>query len=124
MVIKMKKNKQNSRVIMLLLLAGILLGAGIEAAAVFKGAPVLAQSGETEDGGTDDVAEGTDVPITGPALERASAIALDYVGEGWVTGTEVGDEDGYYEVEITTANGRQIDVHLDEAFHVLGYEDD
>lgn len=33
-------------------------------------------------------------PITGEALERASAAALEYTGGGEVTETEVGDGDG------------------------------
>lgn len=61
-----------------------------------------------------------DVPITGDALARAGGAALAHTGGGRVTGTEVGDEEGYYEVEITRDDGSQIDVHLDEAFTVLG----
>lgn len=66
----------------------------------------------------------TDVPITGAALDRAIDAALAYVGEGRVTETEVGDEEGAYEVEVTLDDGRQVDVHLDEAFNVLGTEAD
>ncbi len=62
--------------------------------------------------------------ITGAALDKASAAALTYVGEGRVTETEVGDEDGYYEVELTHDNGSQADVQLDENFKVLGQEAD
>jgi hypothetical protein len=58
-------------------------------------------------------------PITGDALSKASAVALAHTGSGAVTGTEVGDEDGYYEVEVTLADGRQVDVHLDRAFNLL-----
>ena len=57
-------------------------------------------------------------PITGPALERASAAALAAVGPGHVSETEVGDEDGYYEVEVTLDRGGQVDVHLNEDFTV------
>ena len=39
--------------------------------------------------------------------------------EGQVTGTEVGDEEGYYEVEVTSDDGSQADVHLDRDFKVL-----
>jgi hypothetical protein len=65
-----------------------------------------------------------DVPIAREALERASAAALAHVGGGTVTETEVGDEDGYYEVEVTRADGRQVDVHLDAGFNVISVEDD
>ncbi len=75
---------------------------------------------EDSDGPGEDGAEGPDQPITGPDLERASAAALAYVGEGRVTETEIEDEESYYEVEVTLDNGRQIDVQLDEAFNVVG----
>jgi uncharacterized membrane protein YkoI len=58
-------------------------------------------------------------PITGDALTKASAAALAYTGEGTVTETEVGDEDSYYEVEVTLNDGNQIDVQLDEQFNVV-----
>jgi len=72
----------------------------------------------------DDSNEGPDVPITGSALERASAAALAYIGEGRVTDSEIGDEEGYYEIEIRLNNGREVDVHLDENFKVLSTEYD
>ena len=58
-------------------------------------------------------------PITGDALTKASAAALAYTGEGRVTETEVGDEDSYYEVEVTLDSGKQVDVQLDENFNVV-----
>ena len=79
-----------------------------------------ADEAEDSDGPGEDGAEGPDQPITGPDLERASAAALAYVGEGRVTETEIEDEESYYEVEVTLDNGRQIDVQLDEAFNVVG----
>jgi uncharacterized membrane protein YkoI len=60
-----------------------------------------------------------DKPITGPALEQATKAALDYTGGGRVTGTEVGDEESYYEVEVTLDDGSQVDVQLDESFNVV-----
>lgn len=63
-----------------------------------------------------------DAPITGAALERASDAALAHTGEGTVTGSEVGDEEGYYEVEVRLDDGREVDVHLDEGFAVMGSE--
>ena len=68
--------------------------------------------------------ENEDVAITGTALDKASAAALDYIGEGKVTDTEVGDEEGYYEIEITLDNGNEVDVHLDKDFKVLSKETD
>lgn len=61
----------------------------------------------------------SDTPITGQARQRASQAAVDHVGSGRVTGTEVGDEDSYYEVEVTQDDGSQVDVQLDENFNVV-----
>lgn len=66
----------------------------------------------------------SDSAITGEALERASTAALEHTGGGTVTGTEVGDEEGFYEVEVTLDDGTQVDVHLDQEFAVLGDEAD
>jgi hypothetical protein len=63
--------------------------------------------------------ETTQKPITGRALDRAKAVALDHTGGGKVTGTEVADEEGAYEIEVTRAGGGQVDVHLDKAFKVI-----
>ena len=41
-----------------------------------------------------------------------------------MTETEVGDEEDFYEVEISRESGGQVDVHLDEAFNVVRHEDD
>jgi hypothetical protein len=65
-----------------------------------------------------------EAPITGDALDRASAAALEATGEGRVTETEVGDEESYYEVEVTLDDGSQVDVQLDEDFNVVGQEGD
>ncbi len=73
-------------------------------------------------GGGDD--DATDKPITGSALQRASDAALQHTGGGRVTETEVGDEEGAYEVEVTRGDGSQVDVHLDRNFDVLGTQDD
>ena len=67
-----------------------------------------------------------EIPITGTPLEMASATALAYIGEGRVTDSELGDEEGYYEIEITLDDGQEVDVHLDINFNVLSteWEDD
>jgi hypothetical protein len=56
---------------------------------------------------------------TGPDIEKAKSVALEQTNGGRVTGTEVGDEEGYYEVEVTRDDGTQVDVHLDRDFNVL-----
>ncbi|MCK9904480.1 hypothetical protein CC117_20400 [Parafrankia colletiae] len=86
---------------------------------VASGALVMAMVGggvgiATASGGGDSSA-----PITGTALEKASAAALAYTAGGRVTDTETGDEDGYYEVEVTTTDRGVMDVHLDRDFAVI-----
>ncbi|HMG29021.1 MAG TPA: hypothetical protein VK585_02730 [Jiangellaceae bacterium] len=73
-------------------------------------------------GGADD--DTTQAPISGSALDQATDAALEHTGGGRVTGTEVGDEEGFYEVEVILDNGSQVDVHLDEAFNVISGEGD
>lgn len=63
-----------------------------------------------------------DTAITGDALQQASDAALAHLGEGEVTDTEVGDEEGHYEVEVTLDDGSEVDVHLDEDFTVISEE--
>jgi len=60
-----------------------------------------------------------ELPIAGPDLDRASAAALAHTGGGAVTDTEVGDEESYYEVEVTLDDGSQLDVQLDEQYNVV-----
>ncbi len=62
----------------------------------------------------------SETPITGPALDQASKAALAFTGEGRVSATEVGDEESYYQVEVTLNDGSQVDVQLDESFNVVG----
>jgi len=56
---------------------------------------------------------------TGGNIEKAKSAALDHTKGGSVTETEVGDEEGYYEIEVTSDDGTQADVHLDRDFNVL-----
>lgn len=89
----------------------LLAGAAVAGLALGGGAVAVAATGD-DDGG--------DTPIRGAALDRASAAALAHTDGGRVTATEVGDEEGFYEVEVTRADGSQVDVHLDRRFNVLG----
>jgi uncharacterized membrane protein YkoI len=98
-------------------LKGILIAMAAIAAMAAGGAAVAGAAG----GGDDDA---TETAITGPSLERASAAALAETGRGKVTGTEVDDEEGAYEVEVTRPDGSQVDVHLDKSFEVLSSADD
>jgi uncharacterized membrane protein YkoI len=98
-----------------LLTAGGVAGAALLAA----GVGVAAAAGGDDDGDDRD-----DAPLTGDALEKASAAALAETGGGRVTETESGDEESAYEVEVTLDDGRQVDVQLDETFHVVSSEAD
>jgi uncharacterized membrane protein YkoI len=90
---------------------------------IIAAAVVIAAAGATAAAaaGGDDTA--TDRAITGSALDRAKAAALADT-PGKVTETEVGDEESYYEVEVTRADGSQVDVQLDRNFRVVGSEAD
>jgi uncharacterized membrane protein YkoI len=93
-------------------------GGALAAAAVIGASTGIAVAG-SDQGGDD-----SEPAITGDALDEASAVALDHTGGGRVTDTEVGDEESYYEVEVTLDNGNQVDVQLDRAFNVVGSEGD
>jgi hypothetical protein len=86
----------------------VIVGGAVALAAIGGGTGIgLAATGERE------------TPITGTARERASEAALAHTGGGRVTGTEVGDEESYYEVEVTLSGGGQVDVQLDRSFQVV-----
>ena len=91
------------------------------AAALVVGAGAASGGAAIAAGGDDD---GTDSPITGSALDHATAAALEHTGGGRVTGTEVGDEESYYEVEVTLEDGSKVDVQLDRSFNVVSSEQD
>ena len=77
---------------------------------------VLGGAGIAVATGDDDA---SDKPIRCNALDRACAAALEHTGGGRVTETEVGDEESYYEVEVTRPDGSQVDVQLDRDFDVV-----
>ena len=93
-------------------LKGILIAIAAIAVLAAGGAAIAGAAG----GGDDDA---TEKAISGQALDRATAAALKETGGGKVTGTEAGDEEGAYEVEVTRADGSQVDVHLDRGFNVI-----
>lgn len=99
----------------------LIVGATVAVAAAI---PAIAIAGSGDDGEPGEDAREIEVPITGTDLDKASAAALEHTGEGRVTGTEVGDEESYYEIEVTLDDGRQVDVQLDESFAVVGTEDE
>jgi uncharacterized membrane protein YkoI len=66
----------------------------------------------------------TDQELTGANRDRAVAAALAATGGGTVLETELGDDGAAYGVEVRLADGRQVEVTLDEAFKVVGQEPD
>lgn len=92
--------------------------AAVAAVAGLATAGVAAVSASTSDDNE------IDTPITGTDLQKASDAALASTGQGRVTGTEVGDEESYYEIEVTLDNGTEVDVQLDKDFKVVGSEAD
>ena len=99
-------NKRNK--ILAIGAATLAVGAGV------TGVAVAGSAGE-------DASE-NEAPITGTALDQAETAALQHTGQGTVTDTEVGDEESYYEVEVTLDDGSETDVQLDRSFNVVGSE--
>ena len=95
-----------------------IVGGVLGAAAIAAGAAALNAATASAGEYSGPVAD-PEVGITGDALASASAAALAAVGGGTVTQTEVGDEESYYEVEVTFADGHQVDVQLDENFALV-----
>jgi uncharacterized membrane protein YkoI len=89
---------------------------------VAAAAAVVLVGGGAAIAGSDD--DATEQPIEGSALQQAEDAALQETGGGEVTGTEVGDEDSYYEVEVTLDDGSQVDVQLDQDFQVVSTDAD
>jgi uncharacterized membrane protein YkoI len=67
---------------------------------------------------------GDDQPLRGATLDRATKAALDHVGGGTVTDTEIGDEGAAYGVEVRRSDGSQVEVQIDENFKATGVEQD
>jgi uncharacterized membrane protein YkoI len=90
--------------------AAVAAGAGVAAAA--------AGPGESAGPGDDEPA------VAGDALARASAAALQAAGRygpgGTVTEAEGPGEHPGYEVEVTLADGTEVEVDLDASFAVVG----
>src|SRR5262245_62602025 len=96
--------------------AAVLALGGVAAAGL-----TVANAASGDDGPEDG---GGDTAISGEALQRASAAALEHTGGGRVTGSEIDDEESKYEIEVTLDNGDQVDVQLDAHFNVVGSEND
>jgi hypothetical protein len=90
------------------------VGAGFVVAAALAGGGAVAIA-----------AGGDDERLVGENADRAAAAAIEHVGGGEAIGIEL-DREGArtYEVEVRTADGREVEVNLDDQFTVLGTEND
>lgn len=99
-----------------------------ESPEITEHAEVEDEANESVEDAAEDEAEGEDTPITDQdALTTASEKALAWLEAehgvtGTVTDTEVGDEESYYEIEVTVEDGRHVDVQLTEDFEVVGLD--
>lgn len=105
-----------------------------------KGADEASEQGESRDHGE---SKETERPVSAADRRRAERAALAAVGGGTVGEVEAETPDpaggsdkpekgeapdpAYeqriaYDVEVTKTDGREVDVHLDRSFHVLGTE--
>ena len=77
---------------------------------------------DADERGEDDT---SDRELTGATLDRALNAALAKTGGGKVTGSDLDSENGAtYEIEVTKADGSQVDVRLDDQFKVVAAEAD
>jgi uncharacterized membrane protein YkoI len=90
----------------------LLIGAGLVVAAVgITGGVAIAQAQD-------------DQPLRGATRDRATKAALEHVGGGTVTETEIGDDGAAYGVEVRLGDGSQVEVQIDENFTATGVEQD
>jgi hypothetical protein len=89
------------------------IAGGVVALAVVGGGTAFAVAGS-----------GDDKPLTGSALEQATAAALEHTGGGTVVETEVGDDGAAYGVEVRLDDGSVVEVSLDASFQVIGRDVD
>ena len=61
-----------------------------------------------------------DQPLTGSALDKATAAALAHTGGGTVIESEVGDDGAAFGVEVRLDDGSVVEVALDANFQVVG----
>jgi hypothetical protein len=91
---------------------------------VVIGASVVAVAALTLGGVAWATSGGEEAPLSGDAKTKAVEAALAHVGGGTVVETEAVDDGAAYGVEIRLADGRVVEVQLDESFAVTGSEGD
>jgi uncharacterized membrane protein YkoI len=96
----------------------VTIGAAAVAALGLGGAAIAGASGDGREAGDG-------AALSGVTLTRASDAALAATGGGKVGETEADGEKGAtYEVEVTKADGSQVDVRLDDRFEVIAIDAD
>ena len=93
---------------------------------IWAGAAGIALTGIVVAGGVAIATGGDDGPsVTGPQADKATAAALKATGGGTANSVERDTENGAtWEVEVTPADGKTVDVLLDENFAVVVIEGD
>lgn len=95
----------------------IVAGLAVLAALALGGAAIAGSTGVFDDDG--------EAQLTGPSADRAKAAALKITGGGKANAVERDSENGAtYEVEVTKANGKTVDVYLDGSFNRVAVEGD
>ena len=95
----------------------IVAGVAVLAALALGGAAIAGSAGVFDDDG--------EAQLTGPSADRAKAAALEITGGGKANAVERDSENGAtYEVEVTKANGKTVDVYLDASFNRVAVEGD
>lgn len=87
-----------------------LIVGGALAAVVLAGGTTLAIAAAGDD----------DQPLTGSALDQATAAALAHTGGGTVIESEAGDDGAAFGVEVRLEDGSVVEVALDANFQVIG----
>ena len=91
------------------------------------GSGTNSESPSSESPSTDptDAATGDDAPISADDRSSAEKAALDAAGPGTVTDLDRSDDaDHAWEVEVTAADGTDVDVELDAQFAVVRIDSD
>ena len=87
-------------------------------------AGVLSSSARSPAGSRSRRARDDDKPLTGAALDKATAAALEHTGGGTVTETEVGDDGAAYGVEVRLDDGARSRSAWTRTSRVIGQEAD
>ena len=95
----------------------IVAGIAVFAALLLGGVAIAGSTGVFDDDG--------EAQLTGLSADRAKAAALKITGGGKANAVERDSENGAsYEVEVTKANGKTVDVRLDASFNRVAVEGD